>query len=80
MTIFLLLDSHHSRQQAAFGQYPKPPDLVGGEQVGINVLFIIETCAKLSHTRPEVVAFMRGLADAELVRLLSAWLVAGDFL
>jgi len=80
VTIFLLLDSHHSRQQAAFGQYPKPPDLVGGEQVGINVLFIIETCAKLSHTRPEVVAFMRGLADAERVRLLSAWLVAGDFL
>ncbi|MDP2417185.1 MAG: hypothetical protein Q8M33_06850 [Hydrogenophaga sp.] len=78
MTIFLLLDSHHPRQQAAFGQYPKAPILVGGEQVGINVLFIIETCAKLSYTRPEVVAFMHGLADAE--RLLSAWLVAGDFL
>lgn len=80
MTIFLLLDSHHPRQQAACGQDPKAPDLVGEEQVGINVLFITETCAKLSHTRPEVVAFMHGLADAERVRLLSAWLVAGDFL
>jgi hypothetical protein len=56
------LDSHHPRQQAAFGQYPKAPILVGGEQVGINVLFIIETCAKLGHTRPEVVAFMHDLA------------------